>query len=95
MSISHVLVNVFAYAVFAGLSVLWLLLLAKLLKEGRSSLPERRQKGIGLLVVLALFISSFAVMLITHWQNFTIAMLLIMAASLVNIFVTRMKTPHD
>lgn len=95
MSILHVLINIFAYAVFAGLSVLWLLLSAKLLKEGRSSSPERRRKGIGLLVVLTLFIGSFAIMLITRWQSFRIAMLLTMAASLINIFIMRMKTTNS
>lgn len=74
------------------MSVLLLLASVKLLKECRGYLPAKRRRFVGLLVVLALFISGFAVMLISHGQKFELAMLLIMAASLINIFVMRMKT---
>ncbi len=80
------------YLPLAGLSVLWLLLLVKLLRESRNFPIQMRRKGILLLVVLALFTSGLAVSLITHGHSFKIAAFLLIAAGFINIFVTRMET---
>ena len=77
------------YLPLAGLTVMWFLAGLKLAKDYRKHSRETLRRSIGAEVVVALFIVSSAVMVVTHARGYRVAMMLVMAMALVNLFRLR------
>ena len=81
------------YLPLAGLTVLWLLAAVKIARNYRVHSRGTLLKIVGAELAVALFIASFAVMVVTHAHGFKIAMMLVMAMALVN-FLRLMVPKH-